>query len=172
MTSKTYKWAKGARSPKGVDADTAAAELDRIREQHGRLTADDLVAESESPDAVLHSAFEWSDEEAGRIYRRQQARGLIRSVVTIKSADTPEHRSYVLVKTADEDEASYVPTTIAVQQSDLFDDALGRLRAELASAQQSVNEMLSVASADDRRRERMSVISQHVENASEALEAV
>jgi hypothetical protein len=35
-----------------------------------------------------------------------------------------------------------------------------------------VNEMLSLASADDRRRERMSVVSQHVGQAAEALEAV
>jgi hypothetical protein len=172
MESKTYQWAKGARTPKGVRADDAAAELERIRTERGRLTSDDLLEESSSPDALLHGAFEWDDSVAGHYYRKNQASKLIRAVVTVKAADKPEHRSYVLVKPDDSDEASYVPMTLVVQRPDLFDDGLARLRAELQSAHASVNEMLSLASADDRRRERMSVVSQHVGQAAEALEAV
>lgn len=63
-------------------------ELEEIRKQHGKLTAQNVVDTARDPAHPMHSRFEWDDSIAGEAYRRQQAADMIRRVrIVYKEAD-------------------------------------------------------------------------------------
>ena len=63
---------------------TRIEELKAIAARHGGLLKPEHVVEfAESPDTALHSAFEWDDSEASRLYRIVQARAIIRVTVQV-----------------------------------------------------------------------------------------
>jgi hypothetical protein len=67
-----------------------ARELESIRATHGGLLKpEDVVDFAKNPQTALHSAFVWDDTEAAAKYRLDQARQVIRLVVTI-IGDSPE----------------------------------------------------------------------------------
>lgn len=55
-------------------------ELQRIYDEHGRLTPAIVVDEARARTHPLHGRFEWDNKVAGEAWRRQQAHELIRSV--------------------------------------------------------------------------------------------
>jgi hypothetical protein len=81
-----FEFAEGARFQPGAekDAKLVGEHLELLRKKaKGELTAEDVLADAKHDNSPLHSFFEWSDTEAARQYRLQQARGLIRSVVAV-----------------------------------------------------------------------------------------
>ncbi len=81
-----FEFSEGARFQPGADKDANAVgqHLELLRKQFkGELTPEDVLEDARNPNSPLHSYFEWSDTEAARQYRLQQARGLIRAVVAI-----------------------------------------------------------------------------------------
>ena len=59
-----------------------------------RLTAKNLVDECRPEDAPLHSYFEWRDNVAAELYREDQARLLIRSIISVNEPDQPPVRTF------------------------------------------------------------------------------
>jgi hypothetical protein len=59
----------------------AGRELARIAGKHGGLTAERVVDEAKDDNSPLHDFFTWSNKDAAKKYRLEQARHLIRSVV-------------------------------------------------------------------------------------------
>ena len=78
-----YAWKEGSRDT--IEAEVVVVELEKIREKHGRLDAEVIVAEARSKKSPLHEIFEWNDSIAAKKYREEQARLLCRSVVVIKN---------------------------------------------------------------------------------------
>lgn len=70
-------------------ADVVGAECERL-EREGRLTAKELVNASRPEDAPLHGEFEWRDDVAGELWREQQARNIINSVIVINEKQEPQ----------------------------------------------------------------------------------
>src|SRR5690349_9243368 len=63
--------------------------LAELEEEHGKLTANIVVADAEKRDSPLHSYFEWDTRKAAQRYRLMQARALIRSVrINIRTEKT------------------------------------------------------------------------------------
>jgi hypothetical protein len=61
------------------------AALEEIRAANsGLLRAEDVVAAAADPGSPLHDHFEWDESAAAAAHRLQQARSLIRAVVTIR----------------------------------------------------------------------------------------
>lgn len=58
----------------------AAAALDQLADEQGRLTPETVVRAAEAQRHPLHDYFEWDDSIAGHQHRLNQARTLIRSV--------------------------------------------------------------------------------------------
>ena len=52
-------------------------------EQEKGLTAENLLEEAQRKDSPLHDLFEWDNDEAGKLYRLQQARVIINEVKVI-----------------------------------------------------------------------------------------
>jgi hypothetical protein len=119
-----YQWQKGYRAH--VPAEVAAEELERIRDQHGKIEASTVVDLSRPDDAPLHPEFEWDDSRAAEEYRRDQARHMIRSIRVVRQADEEPIRQYVNVRT--DDGNHYQAAEVAVRDADVW----GRVMAEAA----------------------------------------
>lgn len=65
---------------KGIDANEAVKELERIESVYGKLTAEHILSESRDPQAVLHPIFNWDDEQAAEQYRLNQARTILNNI--------------------------------------------------------------------------------------------
>lgn len=74
-----YEWRMKSFA-RGIDPDAVVAELERIENVYGSLTAENVLRASESEDALLHKLFEWDDSKAAEQYRMQQARNIINNV--------------------------------------------------------------------------------------------
>lgn len=74
-----YEW-KIRSLAKGIDANLALQELERIESTYGALLPEHILKESESENAVLHYLFEWNDDKAANHYRLQQARTIVNNV--------------------------------------------------------------------------------------------
>jgi hypothetical protein len=61
------------------------AELEQVRaaSADGMLRPADVVKFAEDPATELHKRFAWDDTEAARRYRLDQARGIIRTTITV-----------------------------------------------------------------------------------------
>jgi hypothetical protein len=68
----------------------ALAEVQRIAARDGKLTAESVLDAAVDPASPLHDRFEWDDGAAAHGYRLDQARRLIRAVVTVVEAPKSE----------------------------------------------------------------------------------
>lgn len=120
---------------KGLTADEAHEELERIREKHGVLSAEKVVEESRSEESVLHRVFEWDDAKAAAEYRLQQARTLIGNirVVVTETQVTGRIRAFVNVVTEDYGKRTYVPLQRAMADKVAADDLLKQAKADMDS---------------------------------------
>lgn len=136
----TYSYRNGARF--SVDPEVVGSELERIRMEHGDLTASGVVDEARPDDAALHPAFEWTDAVAAERYRLGQARQLIRAVVVQATPDETPRSVYVHVESmARNVEGDYVLLTDVATEPDLYALALAEARRALHSAMARVKEL-------------------------------
>lgn len=157
---------------KGVKPDVAGRELARIRKERGGLKPEVVIEEARPKNSPLHTAFTWDDSKAAHEYRLWQARSLIRAVCVVPSdqPDLTPRAVYVHVP----DDESYQPISVVVETPDMFDSAIAELKMKLASAQRSVDELLSAANdaIDPKRVQRVKAVSKAIEKASVAAAAV
>lgn len=74
------------------------SELDLLTEKNsGILKAEELVEFAKDPATHAHAEFEWDDSEAGKLYRVQQARQLIRVYVRFEPRVNKEVRAMISV---------------------------------------------------------------------------
>jgi hypothetical protein len=131
---------------RAITPETAGKELARIHEEHGTLKAETVVDEARPDEAPLHPAFEWNDPVAAELYRREQARSLIKTVQVIRNDEPEPEPVYVNVSTKD---SAYEPMTKVVNTPDMFEIAFGQACARVAGAKRALAELQQVA-----RRER------------------
>ncbi len=86
-----YKFRNG-HAIKNVDAEDVGRCLEELRAAGPSFTPQDVVEKARPEEAPLHPAFEWDDRIAGEKYRENQARSVIRSVVVVEMAGTPQQR--------------------------------------------------------------------------------
>jgi hypothetical protein len=128
-----YTWANGARTPRGLSAQEAGEELERIRRTHGTLTPPLVVQWASRENSALHDAFEWNDEEAATEFRLEQARYLIRHVAVKRIDEGPVEpiRAFVQIEVAGQ--RVYEPTRDALADPQMRQQVLNRARAEMNS---------------------------------------
>lgn len=168
------------RKPKGVKADAAAAELERIYATHRELKPSVIVDESRPKEAPLHPAFEWRDKVAAEEYRLWQARQIVRCVHVIEDGEKKAAPVFVHVRLEkDEDEpakreGAYHPVSVVVQNVDLFERALSELEQRMRAAMASVEALRSAAekSDDSDRLARVALAVRALETASDAIRAL
>jgi hypothetical protein len=80
--------------------------IEDIIDRRGTADPEDIVEAARPKKNVLHSYFQWEDSKAAQEYRLQQARHLLRSIVTVKSEGleiTSPMRGFVSVRAAADD---------------------------------------------------------------------
>ena len=167
-----YKYRKGVHVPATIPASIAADELERIRQKHGRLTSELVVNESRKQSAPLHSYFEWDDRKAAEAYRRKQAGTLIRAVVVEHQYEDLEVPKFIMASI--EDDRSYYPTEVVVQNVDLFEDAKHRLESQLKNALKSLEDLTRYAaqSGSDAQVKRVTKAASLLERAKMAVSRI
>lgn len=133
-----FEFADGARFQKGAANDDAAAQrvgqhIELLRKKnHGEITPEDVLEDAKHDNSPLHDYFEWSDSEAARHYRLQQARGLIRSVVAVYTQpDKPAVRARAYVHIAEPSAPHYRETSHAMSLTKTRELVLKRAWDEL-----------------------------------------
>lgn len=113
-----------------VKADVAAAELERIREENpeGILDPEEVVFASEDEGAVLHKLFTWDDVKAAHGYRVEQAKYIIRNLVTVEDTEDEPVMTRAIVSTGNR---MYQPITTVLSDADLRSRLLDAAKREM-----------------------------------------
>jgi len=93
-----------------VEAQVVGEEVDRIREEYGNAKASTIVHSATSKRSLIHDCFEWNNKAAAHEHRKEQARSLVRCVVTVleeENGNVPV-RAFVAVNVG-EGERDYMP---------------------------------------------------------------
>lgn len=86
-----YDW-KLKSFAKGLDADIAVNEFERIENVYGALTPENILKDAISETSVFHALFEWDDSRAAISYRLQQARTILNNI-TVKVVSDGQSRN-------------------------------------------------------------------------------
>lgn len=122
-----YRWA--VEGLYDIDAETAAKELERIRERRGGLRAAAVVEESADPSAPLHGCFEWDDAVAAQRHREAQAAAIIRAIVV--DIEAPKSSEPVTVRAFVREDSGYAPLREVCASVDRYDLMLSQARREM-----------------------------------------
>lgn len=142
-----YRWREGYGFSE-VTAEEVASELDRIRDVRGGgevARPSDVVEESRPESAPLHPLFEWDDSVAAEKYRVEQARGILRAVVSYEEAD-PEVEVPAYIKVHVEHGAqSYYPAARVMSDAEMMKSVVDRALADLKSWQERYRHLKQLA---------------------------
>lgn len=121
-----YQWKSVSRVC--VDANVAGAVCEQLADK-GCLSAKNLLDASRPEEAPLHHCFEWDDSVAAEMYREDQARYIIRSLVIVPEKKEPV-RGFFRIENA----GNTYHTIQTILQSDdatakLFNTAMNELKA-------------------------------------------
>ena len=135
-----------------VPAQIAGDEITRLYEE-GKSQPKDIVDASRAEDAPLHPAFEWDDSVAAEMFRQDQARELIRHIVTVSEIESEEPVYVRAFFKVDPEESTYEPTIVIMndeeKRSQLLDIAKRELKAFKAKYG-TLKELASVFEAIDK----------------------
>lgn len=74
-------------------------ELDDIERRHGKILPSVVVQAARDKKSAMHTWFDWDDSSAAQKYRLEQARSLIRIVVTtVNTPNATPFQTYVSLK--------------------------------------------------------------------------
>lgn len=118
---------------KGVTADEAMEELERIRVKHGLLKPEIVVEESKDEKAVLHKCFQWDDTLAAEAWRKEQARQLIKNitVVIVNEEITTNVRAMVNVTSSSIPTRTYIPIQRAIEDKESYEDLRSQAKRDM-----------------------------------------
>ncbi len=129
---------KPGNAVKGLDAEQVGQELERIRGKCGELTTKNVVSESRPENAVFHENFEWDDPVAAELFREQQARKIVHSVVVVPEdakPNSPKPQAFISVVIAEEDTVRHVyqPAEVVADNPEWREQHISVLKSRLRS---------------------------------------
>ena len=147
MAKKNYVYKKTAFVRRGVKAQTAGEELERISKEHGEITPPLVVDEARPEESPIHEVFEWDDYVAAEHHREHQARQLIRSIEVVKPEGNTEP-VFIHIHS----EQAYLPTKTVVNDVDFFAEAKRSAEKRLEEASASLNQLKSIAKRGQKQK--------------------
>ena len=111
-------------------AERVGNELLALEEKMGQLKPELVVRHAlDNPGSNLHSCFEWNDNAAGILWRIEQAKMLLRSVVIVREEDPrgTEIRLFVNIDRRGDEPSKYVNTQRAMADDEMRAMVLGRV---------------------------------------------
>lgn len=145
---------RGPGHPVNTPVEKTVAELQKIKERDGGITASALVEESRPVNAPLHPEFEWDNAVAGEKYREVQARQIIRSVVLMPQPELHETLPVIRAFVSIHDPAGqtpqariYKPTLETLRDPLEGEDVVNRCLRDVQQVLQKYKDILEVHSA-------------------------
>jgi len=144
------------KKPSSLDlrAEAIRAALAAIAEANdGYLNPSAVVEAAKNPESVLHSEFEWDDDEAAHAYRVAQAGALIRRVkftlVRIKAeskeVEMQTTRAYQSRPSARNVDQGYEPVTEIMKSPEKRDELIGQVLKELAAYRRRYADLVALS---------------------------
>lgn len=135
-----------------VPAETAYAELERLRvDSGGSLRPRDVVESARPESAALHPLFEWDDVKAAEAHRLARARGVLRALVIVHDvapASTPLP-AYIRVRIAETPgkpaQSRYQPVEMAMRHAVHRESIILRALQELLAWQARYRDLRELA---------------------------
>lgn len=130
-----------------VSADTAVDVINGCQDGNGYISARAVVDVSRPNHAVLHGCFEWNDNAAAEKWREQQARVMIKNIVTVEIADDSKReitKTFVHV-ISDSKSKGYKLSEIAIRNEVDRDYILSTAKRELMVFQEKYHQLTELA---------------------------
>jgi hypothetical protein len=152
-----YAWKRGYHAR--IDATTFGVEYEKIRAQHGEVSADILVEAATSTESPIHHGFTWDDKQTGHLWRLQEARHLMASILVVDEAiDAPPTptRYLIAVKPLQDPDSPgkvYIPLADAMRDPERRQEVLTQALRELRAIQtkyHALTELSAIFEAIDR----------------------
>lgn len=126
--SKVFTWSGPKRA---VSAEKVANHLQKLEDQHGKVTRELFLDSARPEDSDMHPLFEWDDEKAAEKYRLQQASIIISSIrVTVVEEETKPVTVHPYVQT-DTGSSVYINIDKAMSDEDERQKVIRRACAEM-----------------------------------------
>lgn len=159
-----YKWKDGARF--SADADKVAGELLSLPER----TPHAALQYAENEDTELHKCATWDDAKAAHMYRLEEMRLVIRSIIIDDTAPDRapiEYRAfeYVTIQPESDEEKprkQFMPTPEALSDKDYRSQVLSEIKIGIAELSQKTKMYLYLA-------DELDTAQQHLAAAQEAI---
>jgi hypothetical protein len=159
-----YKWKDGARFR--ADAELVASELESLPQKTAECALEFADANTESE---LHKCVTWDDARAAHLYRLEEMRSVIRSVIVIDEAPDRkpvEYRAYEYVTVKGEGEKpvrQFMPTSDALSNTDFRSQVLGDIKRSIGELSRKAKVYRYLAETE------LSTAQHHLEMANEAV---
>lgn len=160
MVFKKFQWSETGQH--NGNAQKCGEALEAIEAKNGEITPRlvvDAARESESP---LHPCFEWDNSVAAEKFREDQARGVIRSIRVVFTAQegiqAEPRRVYVNLQDEATGDRSYVPMARVLSEPELFERARAQFLREAKEFRARYREF-----------DRLSALVLHMEHEAETL---
>lgn len=144
-----FAFRAGARVPTGADPAMIGARLEELRLANGGTLTTKLVLEAASnPADILHSWFDWNDNDAAQNWRLAQARQLVSSVVVIFRNDGDKEAKHVraYISVATESAREYRAVSDMQNDDKLREAVLERAYMELKAFEKKYRSLQEFAS--------------------------
>lgn len=127
-----YQWKKDGPTPK-VDAQVFGDTVEKLSSDLVSAKPEDIVEAARSKKSPIHDIFEWQDDKAAELFRRQQARHFVGALqivrVEFSQGPTVSNRAFFSVKT--ESRTGYIDHDRILNDRDLKKQVLETARKEL-----------------------------------------
>jgi len=145
-----YQFNYAAHLPKGLNPQDVGERLDSLRQNGHGFTPAAVLDDGRDETSPLHLAFTWDDSVAAEERRLDQARYLIRNVVTIvqdpEGGDDREVRAFLPVTMEDvPDDQRYVSMEVAMTSEDYRSQVLNRALSEMIALRRKYQDFQELA---------------------------
>lgn len=126
-----------------ADAQKVGEELELI-ERNNIITPEHLIEFAERhKDSELYKCFEWDDEEAGKLYRIDQARRIICSIsVEIKEEPKVTQRVYVNIKDKDTNEKTFKNIKEVLENDEEYIQLIDKAKLDLEKCKEKYENLI------------------------------
>ena len=128
-----------------VSADTAADVINGCQDQNGYISAASVVEVSRPSNAPLHCCFEWDNNAAAEKWREQQARVMIKNLVTVEITDDKRESVKTFVHVAADDNKGYKLLNVALHSENDREYVLKAAKRELAAFMEKYRRLSELA---------------------------
>ena len=145
---KLYRW-EGYRY--SVPAQTVGEVCEKLEEEYGEVTRQNLLDASRDKSSPTHDLFEWRDDVAAEQWRLRESSKVLQCLkFTIITHDEKERTQRAFVNVISKDtEGSYRSFDVAMTKKDLRAEVLKRALKELETFQAKYSELIELSAVFD-----------------------